>query len=435
MDTALAGKVALNTAFAVALAAISFVPITLLLRSISGPAGFSTEVQQRIALVSGLLVFAVAALLLITRAMRAHLPTVAPITMTAPKPKRVMRPESQPASGLDAAPRPSSAIAATEVPIAMPTKEDPRGLTEAMRRHVLEFLALALGAIKDEVPRMNQHVSFGLNLFGAGAAQQYGQTSGLSRMQSFVLVRETVEALGNTPDRVDAFCRQYADYAAEERYHMMIAAGEESMRRHVAGDPEPFENFADVIQMWTSDAAARAQTQGIVCIMFTDIVGSTQMTHERGDYAAQDVVRIHNAIVRQALAAHHGREVKHTGDGIMASFSSAANAVRAGADIQRELRTLNAKPDVFPVLVRIGLNAGEAVQEEDDFFGTTVQPSARVCDKAGTGEVFVTDNVRVLSDGQGLVFNDAGKFEMKGVPEPMTLYRVAITGSSDPSVV
>lgn len=423
VDTALAAKVALNAVYAVALATVSFVPITLLLRSISDPAGLSTEAQQRIALAAGLLVFLVAAVFLISRVLRGHVPAMIAAPRAASISRQTSRPVPRATKRPATAPRPSNSALDNEPSPAMPAPEKVPGLTEVMRRHILEFLALALGAIKDEVPRMNQHVSFGLNLFGAGAAQAYGQTTGLNRMQSFVLVRETVEALGNTPDRVDAFCRQYTEYAAEERYHMMIAAGEESMRRHVAGDPEPFENFADVIQMWTSDAAARAQAQGIVCIMFTDIVGSTQMTHERGDYAAQDVVR-------QSLAAHHGREVKHTGDGIMASFTSAANAVRGAADIQHELRVLNAKPDVFPVLVRIGLNAGEAVQEEDDFFGTTVQLAARVCDKAGTGEVFVTDNVRVLSDGQGLVFNDAGKFEMKGVPEPMTLYRVGITGSS-----
>ena len=61
--------------------------------------------------------------------------------------------------------------------------------------------------------------------------------------------------------------------------------------------------------MWTSNAAARAQSQGIVCIMFTDLVGSTQMTHERGDYGAQEVVHAHNAIVRSALAEHHGRDL------------------------------------------------------------------------------------------------------------------------------
>ena len=436
IDKALAGKIGLNTFSAAALAAISFMPITYLLRSINGSAGFSTEIQHRITLAVSLIIFVITALMLITRVVHTSPPVRAssskPAFRRRPRKTVATGPETRPSQSVSEADMPETETSETETsetdtPAAEPVDVTATGLNEAMRHDVLKFLASALDAIKDEVPRVNQHVSFGLNLFGAGAARAYGEATGLSKMQSFVLVRETIEALGNKADRVDAFCRQYPDYASEERYQMMIAAGEEAMRRHVAGDPEPFANFTEVIQTWTSDTAVRAQAQGIVCIMFTDLVGSTQMTHERGDYAAQEVVRVHNAVVRQSLAAHHGHEVKHTGDGIMASFSSAANAVRAGADIQRELTTLNAKPDVFPVLVRIGLNAGDAVQEEDDFFGTTVQLAARVCDKAGTGEVFLTDNVRVLSDGQGLTFNDAGKFEMKGVPEPMALYQVGIS--------
>jgi class 3 adenylate cyclase len=113
--------------------------------------------------------------------------------------------------------------------------------------------------------------------------------------------------------------------------------------------------------------------------------------------------------------------VKHTGDGIMASFSSAANAVRSAIEIRAALKTHNSVEDAVPVRVRIGLNAGEAVQEEDDFFGTTVQLAVRVCDKADEGEIFVTDNVQELSKGQGIQLKDAGKYEMKGVPHPMTL--------------
>ena len=210
----------------------------------------------------------------------------------------------------------------------------------------------------------------------------------------------------------------------------MIAAGSAVMSRYVEEDPDPSSDFADVIQMWTSDAAARSQVQGIVCIMFTDLVGSTQMTHERGDYGAQEVVRIHNAIVRSSLAAHRGREVKHTGDGIMASFASSADATRAGLEIQKALADHNARDGALQVNVRIGLNAGEAVEEEDDFFGTTVQVAARVCDKADTGEVFVTDNVRELSSSHQLQFEDAGQYEMKGVPQPLTLYRALANSSA-----
>jgi hypothetical protein len=82
-------------------------------------------------------------------------------------------------------------------------------------------------------------------------------------------------------------------------------------------------------------AAAPAVGAATRAVMFTDIVGSTEMTARLGDSAALELVRAHDALVRCGLEAHGGREVKHTGDGIMASFGKVANAVRAAADIQR----------------------------------------------------------------------------------------------------
>ena len=404
--------------------------------------GLGTQVIQNSILGATLLVFLISSAFLMTRVYREYKdlmdqaetiePTPAPPPVPVqPQPRRrtetedltlPRRPKSEaPAPSVDEDTSTSEHAPAGQT---IPAEPENVSMTEQMRRAVLEFLADSLAAIKDEVPRMNQHVGFGLNLFGAGAAEQYGKHAGLKKFQTFVLVREAVGALGNTAERVDSFCRNFEEYRAQERYRMMINAGRQTMAKKIEGDPNPFDDFADIVKMWTSDSAARAQAQGIVCIMFTDLVGSTQMTHERGDYGAQEIVRIHNAIVRTALATNHGKEVKHTGDGIMASFSTAPNAVRAAMQIRDSLAEHNARDDTLPVRVRMGLNAGEAVQEEDDFFGTTVQLAARVCDKAGEGEVFITDNVRELSKAQGIGFEEAGKYEMKGVPEPMTLFRV-----------
>ena len=429
---------------ALGIAAVAFVPVSALVRGLGENAGLGGAAIRNWSFGASVAIFVVIAAFLMHRVFREYQDLVERIAEyeapPEPAPRRVYRDETidaLPRRPRDEAPAPTddeSAPAADEAaepvdPAGAPQTGDAPtggGLNEDMRRAVLRFLASALAAIKDEVPKMNQHVSFGLNLFGAGAAERYGEHAGLKRFQAFVLIREVIGALGNSDERVDTFCRNYEEYRAEERYRLMINAGRATMEKSIEGDTRPFDNFADVVNMWTSDSAARAQSQGIVCIMFTDLVGSTQMTHERGDYGAQEIVRIHNAIVRSALAEHHGREVKHTGDGIMASFSSAANAVRAAMQIRRSLIEHNTRADALPVRVRMGLNAGEAVQEEDDFFGTTVQLAARVCDKADEGEIFVTDNVRELSKGQGIDVEDAGKYEMKGVPEPVTLYRVSV---------
>ncbi len=426
--TALVGKMAAAVLVSLAVAAVVFVPLAALSEGLGARFGIGPTAAQGVATALALLVFMVMAAYTMRRVYNSHEPTfetVAP-RPTSGLPVRAVSPNPLPQ--VSAAPEPDDTTeedGGNDPPTDAPETPRPSGgLDQSMRRHMLQFLAAALTAIKDDVPKMNRHVQFGLNLFMSGAAERYGHHSSLNAMQSFVLVREMVEALGNSPDRVDAYCRQYAEYRAQRSYGAIIAAGQAAMEKHIEAAGHPFDDFAAVMKQWTSNTAARAQAQGIVCIMFTDIVGSTQMTHEHGDYGAQEVVRIHNAVVRSALAAHHGREVKHTGDGIMASFQIPANAVRAAQEIQEQLAAHAGGEGALPVNVRIGLNAGEAVEEEDDFFGHTVQVAARVCDKAGAGEVFVTENVRDLSQGPDLLFEEAGTYDMKGVPEPMMLYRV-----------
>ncbi|MDA0998762.1 MAG: hypothetical protein O2944_11210, partial [Proteobacteria bacterium] len=429
-------KLAIPLVIGAVTGAAVFIPLTAVGNILAAKIGIAASAEKGIVLAGSLLVMVCVSGLLTSRAHRRG-----ELFVVGDRPGQSA---AKPVSGIGNEPLPAAAQRASLPPIpsgtampTVPTQDDmakvpaageplvpPPSFTEQHRRDVLEFLAATIVAIKDEVPRLNQHVSFGINLFISGAAERYASESKLTRMQSFVLIREGVEALGNSPDRVDAFCRHIVEYKTTDRYNMMIEAGRRAMERYLANSLDPFHDFAETIKIWSSDAAVRALTQGIVCIMFTDLVGSTVMTQERGDYGAQEVVRTHNAIVRTALADQSGREVKHTGDGIMASFPTVPAAVRAAARIQRDLARHNAQADAVPVRVRIGLNAGEAVQEEDDFFGTTVQLAARVCDKAAAGEVFVTDNVRVLSQGQGLEFEDAGQYPLKGIPQPVTLYRV-----------
>jgi class 3 adenylate cyclase len=113
-------------------------------------------------------------------------------------------------------------------------------------------------------------------------------------------------------------------------------------------------------------------------VIFTDIVGSTEMTTRLGDSAPVELVRAHDALVRRGLEAYGGREIMHTGDGIMASFDNVANSVRAAADIQRRFATYN--DDASEALsVRIGIDAGEPVEDHNDLFGSTVQLASRLC--------------------------------------------------------
>ncbi len=162
-----------------------------------------------------------------------------------------------------------------------------------------------------------------------------------------------------------------------------------------------------------------ARDPGIRTVLFTDIVDSTTFTQSLGDEAALALFGIHDTIVRDALSALGGREVKHTGDGIMASFVSAAGAVRCAIQIQRELaRHEEANPE-RPLKIRVGAAAGEPVEQNNDLFGSTVQLAARLCAHAQPEQILVTNAIAELCIGKGLLFEDLGEVPLRGFSYPV----------------
>ncbi len=172
------------------------------------------------------------------------------------------------------------------------------------------------------------------------------------------------------------------------------------------------------------EATAEVAPGGLATILFTDMEGSTSLTQRLGDAKAQEVLRTHNRTVREALKAHSGSEIKHTGDGIMASFTWASRALECAIAIQRALAHHNESSPDIPIRVRIGLNAGEPVAEEKDLFGTAVQLAARICAHAEPGEILVPIVVRELAAGKGFLFADRGEVALRGFEDPVRLYEV-----------
>ena len=164
---------------------------------------------------------------------------------------------------------------------------------------------------------------------------------------------------------------------------------------------------------------------GIRTVLFTDIVGSTELTQRLGDEAAMKVLEIHDRVVRDALNALGGREVKHTGDGIMASFFSAVAAARCAARIHRALA--GHEDPSGPIKVRIGAAAGEPVENHQDLFGTTVQLAARLCAHAQPDQSLVSNVVAELCLGKGLAFQDMGEVSLKGFAQPVKVHAILQT--------
>jgi class 3 adenylate cyclase len=171
--------------------------------------------------------------------------------------------------------------------------------------------------------------------------------------------------------------------------------------------------------------AANERDPGIRTILFTDIVNSTTLTQSLGDEAALAILGVHDTIVRDALSGSGGREVKHTGDGIMASFVSAAGAVRCAIQIQRELdKHAQANPD-RALKIRVGAAAGEPVEQNNDLFGSTVQLAARLCAQAQPQQILVSNAIAELCLGKGLPFEDLGDVALKGFGAPVRAHAAA----------
>ena len=162
---------------------------------------------------------------------------------------------------------------------------------------------------------------------------------------------------------------------------------------------------------------------GFRTVLFTDLVGSTSMTQSLGDDEAVRLMRAHDALVRREIEAHRGRVIKHTGDGCMAAFATATSAIHTGTAIQKALRIHNERMPQ-PIQVRIGLSAGEPVDEGLDLFGATVQLARRVCDAAPEAAIWVSNVVRELCAGKPFNFRELGAMTFKGFAEPVRVHEV-----------
>jgi len=301
-----------------------------------------------------------------------------------------------------------------------------QGMSQA-RLVIMKFLGGAVNAIKMTHPQLDAYNKFGVNLYMAGACELLGEHKKISPEQRNMLIQETVEVIGTRPEQARHMISRLDGYRKEGRYRQMINAGRVAMDRHIHGSGDPFMAIGGIMKDWNTPQSQQVAATSVT-ILFTDMVGSTDMTQTIGDSAAQDIIRAHNFIVRAALSHHNGKEVKHTGDGIMASFDSPTDAVGAAIEIQQRAREHNVKWPKLSLGLRIGMNTGEPIIEENDYFGTTVQIAARVCAAAGADQIWLSADTRALiPPASGMRFHSHGAQRLKGVKAPHELFEVLWT--------
>jgi class 3 adenylate cyclase len=162
--------------------------------------------------------------------------------------------------------------------------------------------------------------------------------------------------------------------------------------------------------------------EGTVTILFTDIEGSAQVFDRLGDEAARVLLRDHDRVVRDVVETHGGVEVKHQGDGVMLAFSSARRALLCAVDIQASTVERNASHPDEPLLVRIGLNTGDVISEDDDYFGSSVIAAARIAGAAQGGEILLSEATKAVAGRIRVPLLDRGRHELRGLNQTTRLY-------------
>ena len=173
---------------------------------------------------------------------------------------------------------------------------------------------------------------------------------------------------------------------------------------------------------------------GFRAIMFTDLKDSTRMTMLHGDAKALHLVHVHNALIRNCLKASRGREIKHTGDGLMASFASVPDAVECAIAIQKTFAVYNQEHREAPLYLRIGLSAGEPIEEHGDLFGKSVQLAARLCAHAEPGRILIDQSALQRWSGKDLPLRDLGEVTPKGFDHGVRVCEIQWTQASNLAV-
>jgi class 3 adenylate cyclase len=186
---------------------------------------------------------------------------------------------------------------------------------------------------------------------------------------------------------------------------------------HLPFFEKPDEFLRHIERVLTGGSALEMSEHRVATLMFTDIVGSTQMAVEKGNVRFGDLLDAHHAAIRSELARHRGEEINTTGDGFLASFDGPARAIKCAIAIVKSL-------DALGIACRIGLHTGECEVRHGRLQGIALHIAARVASLAPPCGMFVSQTVKDLVAGSGLGFTDAGLHTLKGLPDEWRIYQV-----------
>jgi adenylate cyclase len=285
------------------------------------------------------------------------------------------------------------------------------------------FADSALAMLALARPQASAFERFGFNLYLAGGAT--GALAVLAPEIKRDILCRALERAGTSAASAQGFADRLEPSIARPRFRMLYDAGIDAfMAPRDESGAFRHDRLTSLMHEW-SDPTARGARAETVTFLLTDLVGSTAMTAQIGNSGAQRVVRAHNTIVRQVVKDYRGKEVKHTGDGLLLTFSDPATAARAAMEIQSEAAVYAEANPEAPLSLRVGLHTGEAGSEDGDYFGEAVMLLDGICAAADAGEISCSEEIVDRARGPAFSFTDVGPKPLKGTELERTIFKLA----------
>lgn len=211
------------------------------------------------------------------------------------------------------------------------------------------------------------------------------------------------------------------------RHPLLARAMNRAIRDYLARRPRAAAALQDLLNRTRAFEGEMPSTRGIkTSLLFTDIAGSSAIFDQYGDQYGRRVVAFHDQIVRSIVTARGGIPIKHTGDGLLASFASCGRSVKAAILIQKQVARHNQRFPLLSFRVRIGVNIGAVIKVSNDLYGSSVNLAARLCDAAEAGGVLTTGIVRARCIDKGYEFRSRGRMSFKGFRKKIPVAEVLL---------
>jgi adenylate cyclase len=265
---------------------------------------------------------------------------------------------------------------------------------------------------------------FAMQLYLAGACSAAVRKFALQAGDAFALMGHTLMQAGIGKAFSESFSLNIEEYAQRDAYRSVIQSGQAAMDAHLKGDSSAAQGMLSSLDEWAG-ADKKPAIPRVVTFLFTDIVDAAALTQRLGNMHTQRVIKAHDEIVREAIVKNAGKEVQHTGDGMIITFPDPSKALGAAQSIQQKLDAHNKRMPHLSANVRIAINAGEAMEESGTFFGATVKMTAKICDMAKAGQILAPDVIKSYCKTAAHFFKPCGEITVEELKKNRAVYEIS----------